>query len=523
VRRLLDQPALAFAILVGAVALVWAQPIPGGNETAYLTEILAFYDPTFLPGDWTYATPWGAHYVFTAAFGLPVTFLPAAAAAWLVRIVCWTLAATALLRVAAALAIPRVAAALALALWVMYGQSFVTAEFAIGSLEGKVASYAALFFGLDALLRRAPMRTGVCAGLAIALHPIVGFLGGLALGLALLGSRFAPRDVIRSGAVALLAASPGVIPAVVLATESVVHPREAYELYAMVRFAHHCDPALWSRRMLLLTGLVFAWNVWCWWSAEDDAGRALGRFQLWLLPPFAFGVAARLLEEYQLLTLTFFRAFAVLTPLVFFLYAARLLSSRELSRARLVALVLVAFCFENLLDVAEQRVSEQRAAWSARPDAVARAFEWVARNAEPDAVVIAPIWRDDSYLGLRRAQIVSWKSPRYDLLGEWTRRLDEFAPGLHRLRLPEELRGKIRLGDLAAERIREAYAALPPQRVQALASRYRATLFVAEREYPFRELHREDGARVYALEPAPQPAAATAAVAEPNEHEGAER
>jgi hypothetical protein len=505
VRRLLDQPALAFAIVVSAVACVWAQPIPGGNETAYLTEILAFFDPTFLPGDWTYAVPWGSHYVFTATFGLPVTFLPEAAAAWLVRIVCWALAAIALLRVATALAIPRVAAAVAIALWVIYGQSFVTAEFATGSLEGKVASYVALFFGLDALLRRAPLRTGFFAGLAFTLHPIVGFLGGLALGLSLLGSRFAARDVLRSGALAVAAALPGVIPAVVLASESVVHPREAYELYAMVRFAHHCDPALWSRRMVLLTLLAFAWNVWSWWSAEDDAGRALGRFQLWLLPPFAFGVLARVLEDYQLLTLTFFRAFAVLTPLVFFLYAARLLTSRGLPRARVVALVLVAFCFENLIDVAEQRLAEQRAAWSARPDAVARAFQWVRSNAPPEAVVIAPIWRDDSYLAMRRAQIVSWKSPRYDLLGEWTRRIEEFAPDLHRLRLPEELRGRIRLGDLAAQRIEQAYASLPPERVLELSARYGATLFVAEREYPFRELHRDDSARVYALEPQPPP------------------
>ncbi len=490
----------SFLAIVTGVAAIWGSPIPGENETAYFTQILAFWDPAFLANDWTFGQPTSAYLPFVAVFGLPAAVLPGPVAAWLARAVCWSLGAIALLRLGSALGLPRAATALAALVWLFYGQSLVTAEWALGTLEAKQAAYIAVLFALDALLRRRPWLTGALAGIAVTFHPVVGGLAGLALGATLLTQRFPLRDALASAGLAVACALPGLVPSLWMAPGSVAQPASAYELFAMVRYAHHCDPSVWSRRMLVLTLLLFAFNVSYLASRREPAWRALLWFQLALLPPFALGFVVRALEQYALLSLTLFRVFAVLTPLVFLLAAAAILLDERRSRAWTLALVALALCFESPLLVARDLFAAQRDAWTAAPDATARAFRWIAENAPGDAVVLSPPWRAESFLLTRRAQVVSWKMSPFDRLGEWASRVEEFAPDLHRLRLPEEERGTA-MGDIAVARLAQGYAALDTGRVRALAERYGATLMVSDADLALPELHREDGVRVYAVAP----------------------
>jgi hypothetical protein len=257
------QPSGVFQWLVLAAVCVslaaysfLRSPIPAVNEPHYLTKARHYWQPEWCPGD-LFLESSNPHRVFYQTIGLLADRLTLPQAAVAGRLISLGLLAWGWWRLTA-LVLPRPWSPL-LALWVfllLHSLGNLSGEWLVGGVEGKVPAYAFAFAGWAGLMEGRWLTTGLCLGLSVSFHPIVGVwsvvvaaMSSTWLGLRRAGWSMSPlqaivgRRCLAGMALGGLCALPGLLPAIEMlrGVDPAVAAR-ADRLQVGVRLAHHLDP-----------------------------------------------------------------------------------------------------------------------------------------------------------------------------------------------------------------------------------------------------------------------------------------
>lgn len=243
------------------VFVVWlaysavCRPVPAANEPHYLTKARHYWQPDWCAGDFFLESS-NPHGFFYQTIGALTNWLTLAQSAWVGRVVVLGLLAWGWTRLLSRLSehrgLPLLAAALFL---VLQSLGNLSGEWLVGGVESKVPAYALAFLGWSFLIDNRAALSGVCLGLAVSWHPVVGGWCIIAAGMALLAGRIrreshGPEQCLsgtKAGWLGLMAlvlcAIPGIVPA--LETLSTADPQAAAtaDRYQVgTRLAHHLDP-----------------------------------------------------------------------------------------------------------------------------------------------------------------------------------------------------------------------------------------------------------------------------------------
>lgn len=277
--------ALVLALTCFGVGLVQS-PIPGVNESHWLGKARAFWDPEWCSRDFFFRSG-NAHYLFLAGIGSVAQVLTLPAVALLGRAAAavaigWSLSV--LLSRGEFLHTISVAALFLLAQWL----GNFSGEWLIGGVEAKQFSYALLFATLAAVDRSRFRLAAATIGLAVAMHPVVGAWGAIAVGGACILTygvsgwsrdippQNAPRDepsplsgrqLMEGGLIAMVAALSGLIPAIAVlrstSDASVAQAATLEQVYGRLR--HHLDPTAFSTvSYCYYAGLLVLWFALSW-------------------------------------------------------------------------------------------------------------------------------------------------------------------------------------------------------------------------------------------------------------------
>jgi hypothetical protein len=263
--------------------LYGAWMVPDSNEAHYIGKALHFWNPDWIPDD-PFLQSGDSHWTFYLVFGWIPLFVSLPTAAWIGRIVAWSLLAWSWQRLSFALIPIRWAAiptALALAYYI---ESFhMAGEWLIGGIEGKSLAYPFVFFALEAMLRRRWNRVGIFLGVACAFHILVGGWATVIVGVIFFidgrrqtadGSREVGIATAKKTAVCRLLSAVfiggllalcGLIPA--LMSDAGTSPevvREAHRIYVFERLPHHLVPYTFKDSFQLRFALLTAiWILLC--------------------------------------------------------------------------------------------------------------------------------------------------------------------------------------------------------------------------------------------------------------------
>lgn len=470
---------LTVSLFVGFSLGRW--PLPGINETHYLSKAKHFADPAWCAGDFFLdssnphaATSWLLGQL-TCRFSFETSALAGRLLALGVLAWGWTMMLCGTL---ASWKSRILASAIFLLLHILGNWS---GEWLLRGVEGKVFAWGFLFLAIGLWTRDQPIRAGAALGAAVTFHPVIGAWGAVAAGLSIgwnildrrrsragiesdrAGSKaFVDSDPLpRSQALALAAllfclmAAPGIIaalPALRLGTPD--QRWQADHIQVTQRLGHHLDPArfLWSSHreyLLMLATLVLLprrrprpWlERMAWMSVLCAAGGIL--ISLWPRTPEPFPLYVLRLK---LLKLYPFRLMDVFVPLLVAVRFVELpaLNSLTLTARRVAAtsvtLVALAWFWPGDEGPARRMSPADFQHWKV-------ALTWIKAETPADAVIqsmnedFAVKWFAE------RAEFVNYKDCPQDAPGilEWHRRLTQLdqewrLPAMRDMRVtPEEL------------------------------------------------------------------------------------
>lgn len=275
------------------------EPVPGVNESHYLTKAKHFMNPAFAPGD-LFLESHDSHLVSTCLAGFLTEFLSLDVVAWVGRLVAWSLMAFAWLRLASACCLSPMVSPFALATW-YYGIDFGNwaGEWAIGGFEGKSIAYPCVLMGVASAIEDRWRSSWIWLSAAIVWHPLVGGWAGLTVGLAWFFSRGTPgfRSQLPYWFLATAVSLLGVIPAL----SGIGGPdREgnlvASQIHVYFRLGHHLcplafDPVSHVAAVTTMTTFVFC-NLALWVCARICARHIQDGVQ----PPVAIRRLTRVLS-----------------------------------------------------------------------------------------------------------------------------------------------------------------------------------------------------------------------------------
>lgn len=174
---------LAFIVLIAFAAL----PVPGVNETHYLTKAKHFWNPEWCKGD-LFLKSSNAHLVFFAAFGWLSSLMSLEAFAWTGRVLCWLAMAFALVRLCGVLNIDGLMSIVAITLFMLLSNRFgLAGEWVVGGFEAKSVAYMFVVISLQMFLTGRWHWFWILLGLATLFHAVIGiwaavcFLGAKAI------------------------------------------------------------------------------------------------------------------------------------------------------------------------------------------------------------------------------------------------------------------------------------------------------------------------------------------------------
>jgi hypothetical protein len=477
---------------VGLIFLIFfiqgAWPVPGVNETHYLTKAKHYWNPSWCPGDMFLGSR-DAHQVFSWTCGWLTCLLSLPATAWCGRIATWGLLAWAWQRFSSALVPRRLFAVLSAALLVAgTTRLHLAGEWLIGGFEAKGLAYVFVLFALAALARGQWRAVWPLLGVASAFHVLVGGWSVSAAGLAWVAAgRDRPKlgETAWSLAVGLLLALPGLISAIMLnwgVDADVVD--EANRIYVFQRLPHHLVPQafapLFAFRHLFLVGI---WLILCVTVPTDAGDRRIRWFVAATISISLVGCLIAWLtlghdvEAATLLRYYWFRMADILVPLGVAIEVTRLLAQLERSRPERAQWALLAAIFVGAFHLGAVVIERQH---ELRPQADNRinnlaawreVCEWVSANTPPDAVFLTPRDAQSFHWYAGRSEVVSYKDIPQDAtdIVEWWRRVGD----LYR----QPLVG----GDF------EGYATLAElgrSRLEMLARKYHASYMIAGLDPP---------------------------------------
>ncbi len=421
-------------------------PVPAVNEPHYLGKAKHFWNPAWCAGDLLLESS-NAHAVFYFVMGWWANWLSLPRLAWLGRIVGYGLLAGGWLRCHAVLGLVRwqswwsLLVFLALASW-----GNLSGEWLVGGIEGKVFSYAFLMLAFADWQTNRFYPAAFWAGLAVSFHPIAGGWAVLAAGLAalpgLLTRQRSWRSLVGLMAVLIIAALPGLVPALqlIVTNDPPDVRRAATYLQVYYRLAHHLDPMTfpwrsWLSYAVLLVLVLISRSFWRTVPADRFWLRILAWSGLFAAGGFVAGWGPRpaanmpyYFERAQLLKFYPFRLFDVLLPLTFSMVAAGLIGNigeqasparRRANQIAFVSVLLTIFFVGQLFRASLHSPSVfDTPAW-------VDACHWLRDHAPANALVQSPTNNPDFKWHAQRAEYVSIKDVPQDArsIVEWNRRL----------------------------------------------------------------------------------------------------
>ena len=457
-------------------------PVPGLNESHYLTRARHFYDPAWLAGDFFLESS-SPHGFFYAACGWLTLLLPLSATAILGRVVSLAVVVWGWQSMLRRLRMPALAP-----LWscwcflLLAAIGNLSGEWLVGGFESKVFAWGLSFAAAGQILSHRWILAGGLGGLAVSFHPIVGGWAALCATVATLALwwRERPRPAVSTAnprgeelpgppcgaeerftlptaarllatcGVFVLLAAPGLWPAMRMLRDT--NPRDAYYgdyLQVFYRLAHHLDPMVFSPLAWAGYGVLLA--VWVAALVFERAGRQrAGRFPrpavglVWwrwfVCGSLVLGLAGLLAGagprppaempgfawRMKLLKFYPFRLVDILLPLAVAVEFCQLLwqwlADRKQAQAAVSLICGLAFAASLLLPAPDRRPAGMSPA--VQRDWVA-ACRWIAEQTPEDAVFLGP----NASWGFRwwamRREYVSYKDAPQDASGliEWNRRL----------------------------------------------------------------------------------------------------
>jgi hypothetical protein len=480
--------ALHFAILCGVVILLCATRVPFDNEYIYLLRLITTYDPSFLMNDASFAAPASEHWLFNHLFGVLTFAFSIEAIGWIGRIACWTITLFGLIRLARHWDIPLWMITVSIVIWLCQGQAVVGQEWMFGGFEAKCVAYACLIFALDGFLRGSRVYPAILLGLTFSFHPAVGLWAIVAVGLAMLYSRWKLRRILTVVGVTIAFMLPGLIP--LLIEPRGISTVNDWKFLELVRMPQLFDPFSWSRALTLLVYLQLAFCLTVLRSSDDKKRfvsgliAALGLF-------FTLGFVLRGLWQYQLLQYMPMRLFPIFVSLFFFLSLGTAYKEGSLgppfkwvTGLGLACLLLI----PNPLATANAAIRLNYGTWAATPADAAICFDWIRNNTLNGTVVIAPPWRKDYWYRARRAQVVSAGFPIYLDLSDWHGRVEALTG--------ESLTNRT---DADTDRRPEFYRSLTSRQIDGFARDYKADYIVTEANYPYEIVFQSGDTKVYQI------------------------
>jgi hypothetical protein len=276
--------------------LVGGSPPPDVGESHYLVKAKHYWQPDWCPGDF-FLDSRDAHQTFYWAFGWTTRLMSLQWAAWLGRVITWSLLAVSWRRLSWAV-IPRPLVALLSAGWflLLMRHFHLAGEWVVGGVEAKGFAYVLVFLALEAVIRGRWQLALLLAGGAGAWHVLVGGWTAAALAIAWLlegRGRPSPWKLVPAAVGGLVLALPGLLPALLLdsgASREAI--REAVRIYVFERLDHHLVyhrlPYWQVARWQLL---IAAWLAVWWWRRRDAAGNRVQRVVAGAVAIAAAGVA----------------------------------------------------------------------------------------------------------------------------------------------------------------------------------------------------------------------------------------
>ncbi|MEX2286235.1 MAG: DUF6798 domain-containing protein [Planctomycetaceae bacterium] len=451
-------------------------PVPGVNEPHILTKARHYWDPNFCRGDFYLESP-DVYIVFYHTVGLLTRWMTLEQTAWTGRVIALLVLAVGFDRL-----VSRIVPSRWSSLWVAWiylsiaaiGRAFrffledwsarifdLSGEWIVGGIEAKVFAYGFLFAAMGCWIDARRYRAALLAGLAISFHPVVGVWGLIAAVFASLVERRHRRDDVAppsravrqlrqwivTAALLLVAASPGLIPALKFASgaDPVLQQKAAY-IQTFYRLQHHLDPMAipWIAYGSYL-GLAAVWLVgrrraclnpgerWFTWFVAGSVLVLLAGVLLGLRtgPPAEmplWQIRARLLRFYP------FRLADAMIPLAASMVIVGLArqvaarkadqTSRQIGLFRAIpgaALVcaLIACIFLPSLDRNPSRLSTQQLAdWK-------DVCGWIAAKTPVDALFLTPTFNSGFKWYAHRPEFVCYKDCPQDAAGivQWNNRL----------------------------------------------------------------------------------------------------
>jgi hypothetical protein len=488
--------------LLTVIYFVLFAEVPWDNEGVYLIAPWKWWRPDFLANDWAFGLRWREHTLYDATAGLLSLILPMTAFAWVLRIICWSLAYYALLRLARRLGLTPLAGAVALLLWIAVGQSILGSEFVIGDAEAKVPAYATLFLALELLLERRDCASGLLLGLTFSVHPAVGAgaMVGIAGALLLIRAPLSRWSTI--GIWFIPAALPGLVTALLMSRGIEPNSAANWELLVRAALPWHMDPKYFPLPddilFLALTGLLAAVTML---DRVTDEWRVVLGFVAGTGVLALGGLAARAVHAFWALQVYPFRLFPLVVPLFLcFAVVGRLFREpREGARRYPLGLAVGAACallaaypLGQFTTWADRLLRHGRPTTSG-PDVATvddrAAQRWVADSTPPDAIILQSPWDRQSFFFTRRAAVVSFWALRVDRMNSWWSRLQDLSGPVSPLYPP------------SARHLHARFDSLSTEAVLRLAHRYRTSFLVTHGTYPFPLRFSAGRTRVYTLPP----------------------
>lgn len=449
-------PIIGLLVLFGLHQLV---PALGSNEVVYLLVPRAIADPGFLPG-YLESRPQIITAFWGIGAGLFVLLKDPVLVALVGRVLGWVFVLHALSRVCRVLGIGPGPFFAAVALWFLTGQNLGAGEWVIQDFEQKVFAYGFLFLGLEGLMTGRLLYSGLCSGMAVAFHVLVGGWGTIALFAAVAAS---VRAVGVSGLLSFSGAAfiTG-FPFIALALQTQVAPVgspspppagfDPLAVVVLFRNPHHLDPFSFLSVKKALQVLVLGVGVfiWTWVPRRPSRGRILGVFVGVALLIFVLGVLARMAGALFFLNYYPFRVADVLLPLLFWVvgmeFAVRTVRGMVRSGGRhlspsLPALAMLALFLAGSLEMSRDVVPKMRGSYAAMVDGwsayLAKQREpfdamadWIQGHTEGDAVFAAPPCDGSFTMKAGRRVVVSYKSgPSAGHAYAWYQRLERMNGG----------------------------------------------------------------------------------------------
>lgn len=474
-------------LLVFLVFFVHAgEPVPDVNEAHYLTKARHYWDPGWAAGDFFLESA-DAHTVFYWTFGWVTQLVPLVAAAWIGRLVTWSLMAWAWQRLSGALVPVRFMSVLSAAIFVtLTEEADLAGEWVVGGVEAKGFAYFFVLLGLERLIRNRWNAAWVLLGLASAFHVLVGGWSVLAGFVVWTRSRNRTPLVrmlpglVGGGTVALVSLWPAVFLSYGQPAEIVA---EANQIYVFQRLPHHL--ALLSQDMdhllerilrhagalLALVALVAVHTRSLRKEPRAERWERLARIRWFVIAAIcitATGLSIELILQDRpalaagILRYYWYRLGDFAVPLGVAVFAARLAELALRSRQWLTAttlLALMALPAWYLVSATKSRLddpaprTEQRKKIRHWSDWL-QATDWIARNTPKDARFLTPRNNHTFKWRTGRAEVVTYKDIPQDARGivEWHRRLDDVYGYTNELGERENRRS---LGHHGTERILE--------------------------------------------------------------------